>query len=47
MEKTLNITKAFSDRNRLRVIMALTGYEELCVCQNTEMLTKSKGIRKS
>jgi ArsR family transcriptional regulator, arsenate/arsenite/antimonite-responsive transcriptional repressor len=38
MEKTLNITKALSDGNRLRVIMALTGYEELCVCQITEML---------
>ncbi|MFO7783864.1 MAG: ArsR/SmtB family transcription factor [Thermodesulfobacteriota bacterium] len=38
MEKTLNITKALSDGNRLRVIMALTGYDELCVCQITEML---------
>jgi ArsR family transcriptional regulator len=38
MEKTLNITKALADGNRLRVIMALTGYDELCVCQLTEML---------
>lgn len=38
MEKTLNITKALSDGSRLRVIMALTGYEELCVCQITEIL---------
>jgi ArsR family transcriptional regulator, arsenate/arsenite/antimonite-responsive transcriptional repressor len=38
MEQTLNITKALSDGNRLRVIMTLTEFEELCVCQITEML---------
>jgi ArsR family transcriptional regulator len=38
MEKTLNITKALADGNRLRVIMALTDYDELCVCQITELL---------
>ena len=38
MEQTLNITKALADGNRLRVIMALTHYDELCVCQITEML---------
>jgi len=38
VEKTLNITKALADGNRLRVIMALTGYDELCVCQITELL---------
>jgi len=38
MQKTLNITKALADGNRLRVIMALTGYDELCVCQITEVL---------
>ena len=38
MEQTLNITKALSDGNRLRVIMALTEFEELCVCQITEIL---------
>lgn len=38
MEQTLNITKALADGNRLRVIMALTDYEELCVCQITGML---------
>jgi ArsR family transcriptional regulator len=38
MEKTLNITKALADGNRLRVIMALTDHDELCVCQITEIL---------
>ena len=38
MEETLAITKALADGNRLRVIMALTGYNELCVCQITEIL---------
>ena len=38
MEQTLNITKALADGNRLRVVMALTGYDELCVCQVTEIL---------
>ncbi len=38
MEQTLNITKALADGNRLRVVMALTTCEELCVCQITEML---------
>jgi ArsR family transcriptional regulator, arsenate/arsenite/antimonite-responsive transcriptional repressor len=38
MEQALCITKALADGNRLRVIMALTGYEELCVCQITEIL---------
>jgi len=38
MEQTLNITKALADGNRLRVIMALTHYDELCVCQITEIL---------
>jgi ArsR family transcriptional regulator len=38
MEQTLNITKALADGNRLRVIIALTDYDELCVCQITEVL---------
>jgi ArsR family transcriptional regulator, arsenate/arsenite/antimonite-responsive transcriptional repressor len=33
----LNITKALSDENRLRIIMGLEG-GELCVCQITELL---------
>jgi ArsR family transcriptional regulator, arsenate/arsenite/antimonite-responsive transcriptional repressor len=38
MEQTLTTTKALADGNRLRVIMALTDCNELCVCQITEML---------
>lgn len=38
MEQTLSMTKALADGNRLRVVMALTTCEELCVCQITEML---------
>jgi len=38
MEQTLNITKALADGNRLRVVMALTAFDELCVCQITELL---------
>ena len=38
MDRVLNTTKALADGNRLRVVMALTDQEELCVCQITEML---------
>lgn len=38
MAQTLTITKALADGNRLRVVMALTDCNELCVCQITEML---------
>jgi ArsR family transcriptional regulator, arsenate/arsenite/antimonite-responsive transcriptional repressor len=38
MEQTVNITKALADGNRLRVVMALTAFDELCVCQITELL---------
>jgi ArsR family transcriptional regulator len=38
MDRVLSTTKALSDGNRLRVVMALRGGEELCVCQITEML---------
>ena len=38
METTLAITKALADGNRLRVVMALTEQEELCLCQLTELL---------
>jgi len=38
METILAITKALSDGNRLRVVMALTERKELCICQITEML---------
>lgn len=38
MKELLNITKALSDGNRLRVIVSLMEHKELCVCQITEML---------
>jgi len=38
MEQTINTIKGLADGNRLRVIMALGTYNELCVCQVTEIL---------
>ena len=38
MDQVLSITKALADGSRLRVIIALTDHEELCVCQLTELL---------
>jgi ArsR family transcriptional regulator len=38
METTVEILKALSDKNRLRIIVALSRYEELCACQITEFL---------
>ncbi|MFZ3045185.1 MAG: metalloregulator ArsR/SmtB family transcription factor [Desulfatirhabdiaceae bacterium] len=38
MNQVLSSIKALADGNRLRVVMALTDHEELCVCQITEML---------
>ena len=37
MRDVLDITKALADRNRLRIVMALT-HGELCVCQIIELL---------
>ncbi|MFP4453638.1 MAG: ArsR/SmtB family transcription factor [Desulfobacterales bacterium] len=41
MEKTLKQIKALSDGSRLRVVMALSEHDELCVCQITELLQVS------
>ena len=38
MKAVLSVTKALSDGNRLRTVMALRDMIELCVCQVTEML---------
>lgn len=38
MDKTLKILKSISDRNRLRIVAALSRFEELCACQITELL---------
>ena len=41
MENTLEILKALSDRNRLRIVSALMSHDELCACQITEVLQVS------
>ena len=41
MRKTLQQIKALSDGNRLRIVMALSACDELCVCQITELLQVS------
>ena len=38
MQTILDVTKALSDRNRLRVMAALHIHPELCACQITELL---------
>lgn len=38
METTLEILKALSDKNRMRVVAALWRFDELCACQITELL---------
>lgn len=38
MDKALEILKALSDMNRLRIASALSQYDELCACQITELL---------
>jgi DNA-binding transcriptional ArsR family regulator len=38
METTLDVLKALSDMNRLRIVSALSRYDELCACQITEVL---------
>ncbi len=38
MDDTLLKIKALADRNRLRIFLALTRYDQLCACQITELL---------
>ena len=38
MNRVLSITKAISDQNRLRILLALSENTELCACQITELL---------
>jgi ArsR family transcriptional regulator len=38
MQQIISITKCISDKNRLRILMALSQYPELCACQITELL---------
>lgn len=41
MQSVLSVTKALSDRNRLRIVAALQAHAELCACQITELLQVS------
>ena len=38
MFEFMNITKALADKNRVRILLALNGREELCVWQLIDML---------
>ena len=38
MFEFMNITKALADENRIRILLALNGQTELCVCQLIDML---------
>lgn len=38
MKQTLELMKALSDRNRLRVVAALMNHDELCACHIIELL---------
>ena len=38
MFEFMNITKALADESRVRILMALDGRDELCVCQLIDML---------
>lgn len=41
METSLQTIKALADKNRMRVMAALSRFDELCACQITEMLQVS------
>ncbi|NWK55830.1 winged helix-turn-helix transcriptional regulator [Verrucomicrobiaceae bacterium N1E253] len=41
MHDELKLIKALADGNRLRVVAALSRYQELCACQITELLQVS------
>jgi ArsR family transcriptional regulator, arsenate/arsenite/antimonite-responsive transcriptional repressor len=38
MLQFMNLTKAMSDENRIRILLALSATEELCVCHINELL---------
>lgn len=38
MDQVLAVTKALSDSNRLKIVLALMEQDELCACQVTELL---------
>ena len=39
MQQFMNITKALSDENRVRILLALRGAGELCVCHINDLLS--------
>ena len=39
MQPFMNLTKALSDENRVRILLALGAVEELCVCHINELLS--------
>ncbi len=41
MDISIKILKALSDKNRLRIFLALRIYDELCACEITELLQVS------
>ena len=41
MFEFMNITKALADENRIRILLALSGRKELCVCQLIDLLQLS------
>jgi len=41
VDKLLSLLKALSDRNRLRIVVALIDHPELCACKITELLQVS------
>jgi ArsR family transcriptional regulator len=43
MDNCVNILKALSDPSRLRAVVALTHFEELCVCEIKDMLGLATG----
>lgn len=45
MKQTLELMKALSDRNRLRVVAALMNHDELCACHIIELLTGATASR--
>lgn len=38
MQQFMNLAKALSDENRVRILLALSATEELCVCHINELL---------
>ena len=44
MLQFMNLTKALSDENRIRILLALSTIDELCVCHINDLLTPAPSI---